>query len=166
MRILALLCSVFVLFAASDAHARPKPWVFSWWPAHWDNQDFKPYMDDSQMTHDTQWEEGMYGQEWHPENWIRAKGSVQAVIDDFYASGIIKEQDVDSGMPVLVVGDTFMNLSGQEKRRVADFIDYVYQVTQNSEAGSYTIYYCRTDNWIFGRGDPVGVYTTSGLYLN
>ena len=166
MRIAALLCSVFILFAAADAQASPKPWYWSWWPSHWDNQDFKPYQEDSKLPHNVQWKSGLYaGQEWHPENWIKAKGSIRAVLDGFYDNNVIKGQDVDGDMPVLIVGDGFMRLSGQEKRRVTDFIDYVFQVTTTAPAGMYTIYYDRTDNWLFGRGNPIGMYTDKGLSL-
>ena len=166
MRILALLCSVFILFAASSAQANPKPWIWSWWPSHWHNQDFKAYLEDSKMPHTTQWESGLYpGQQWHPQNWIDAEGSIRDVMDGFYANDIIKSQDVDGDMPVLVVGDGFMRLSGQDKRRVTDFIDYVFRVTTTAPAGMYTIYYDRTDHWLYGRGTPVAMYTDKGLSL-
>lgn len=166
MRILALLCSIFILFSASAAQATPKPWIWSWWPSHWHNQDFKPYLEDTKQPHNIQWQRGLYvDQDWHPQNWIEAKGSIRNVMDGFYKNNIIKSQDVDGDMPVLIVGDGFMRLSGQEKRRVADFIDYVFQVTTTAPAGMYTIYYDRTDKWIFGRGNPVAMYTERGLLL-
>lgn len=166
MRAFAIFCSAVILFSATQAQAGPKPWPLSWWPGHWDGLDFKPYLEDAKAPHNEQWAPGLYANEdWHPENWIRAKGSIEAVMDDFYKTEVIVEQDVDDNMPVLVVGDTFMNLSTQEKQRVTGFIDYVYQVTTTAPAGMYTIYYERTDNWIFGRGDPIGIYGVHGLFL-
>ncbi|MFP4313147.1 MAG: hypothetical protein ACLFR0_02360 [Alphaproteobacteria bacterium] len=165
MRILAILCSVFVLFGATQANATPKPWYWSWWPSHWDDQDFMPHLRDPKLPHNTQWQSGLYNNEdWHPENWIRAKGSIRDVLDGFYKNDIIREQDVDGDIPVLVVGDGFMNLSGREKRRVATFIDYAFQVTTAAPAGMYSIYYYRTDT-LFGRGNPIGAYTSAGLQL-
>lgn len=165
MRILAIFCTIFVLFGSFEAEARPKPWYWSWWPAHWDDQDFKPHLEDPKMPHNTQWQNGLYDHDdWHPENWIRAKGSMRAVLDGFYKNDIIREQDVDDATPILVVGDGFMNLSGQEKRRVTAFIDYAFQVTNSSSVGMYSIYYHRTDN-LFGRGRPIGMYTPAGLQL-
>lgn len=165
MRILALLCSVFIVFGAAEANAKPKPTYWFWWPGHWENQDFMPHMEDSKMPHNTQWERGLYvDSEWHPESWIEAEGSMRAVLDNFYDYDIIRKQDVDGDIPVLIVGDGFMRLSGQEKRRVADFIDYVFQVTSSAPAGMYSIYYHRTKT-IFGRGDPIGMYTAAGLQL-
>ncbi len=166
MRVLALICSAFILFTALDAQASPKPWYWSWWPSHWHKQDFKPYLNDPKQPHNTQWQNGLYaGQDWHPENWIQAKGSIRAVLDGFYDNNVIKGQDVDNDIPVLIVGDGFMRLSGQDQRRVADFINYVFQVTTTAPAGMYSIYYDRTDKGIFGRGAPIGTYTDKGLSL-
>lgn len=165
MRILAIFCTIFLIFSASTAEARPKPWYWSWWPAHWDDQDFKPHLEDPKMPHNTQWQNGLYNDEdWHPDNWIKAKGSMRAVLDGFYKNDIIREQDVDYETPVLIVGDGYMNLSGQEKRRVAAFIDYAFQVTNSTPVEMYLIYYARTKT-IFGRGRPIGMYTPKGLQL-
>lgn len=167
MRILAALCSLTLLlaFAATDAQAKPKPTYWFWWPGHWENQDFKPHLDDPEMPHNVQWEPGLYiGNDWHPQVWIDSAGSVRAVLDGFYNNDIIRKQDVDGDIPVLIVGDGFMRLSGQEKRRVADFIDYVFQVTSTAPVGMYSIYYARTKT-LFGRGDPIAMYTKTGLQL-
>ena len=130
MRFLTLLCSIFILLATSSAaQAGAKPWIWSWWPSHWHNQDFQPLLEDPKHPHNVQWQSGLYAaQDWHPQNWIKAEGSVRGVMDGFYENDIIKNQDVDGDMPVLIVGDGFMRLSGQEKRRVTDFIDYVFNV--------------------------------------
>lgn len=165
MRILAVFCTIFLLLGAFDAQAKPKPWYWSWWPAHWDNQDFKPHLDDPKKPHNTQWQAGLYmDQDWHPENWVRSKGSIRAVLDGFYNNDIIRSQDVDGDIPVLIVGDGFMNLSGQEKRRVTAFIDYAFQVTNSAPVQMYSIYYTRTKS-PFGRGRPIGMYTPAGLQL-
>lgn len=167
MKLLAALCSFTLLFAftAGDAQAKPKPTYWFWWPGHWEDQDFKPHLEDPRMPHNTQWEQGLYvDSEWHPQKWIDSAGSMRAVLDGFYNYDIIREQDVDGDIPVLVVGDGFMRLSGQEKRRVADFIDYVFRVTSTAPAGMYSLYYVRTKT-LFGRGDPIGMYTKAGLQL-
>lgn len=166
MRILAVICTIFLVLSASSAEARPKPWYWSWWPAHWEDQDFKPHLDDPLMPHNVQWKNGLYNDEdWHPNNWIEAKGSMRKVLDGFYKNDIIRSQDVDSQeIPYLVVGDGFMNLSGQEKRRVTAFIDYAFQVTNSAPVEMYSIYYFRTKN-LFGKGRPIGAYTQAGLQL-
>lgn len=167
MRILAALLSLTLIlaFSATQAHADPKPNYWFWWPSHWEDQDFMPHLEKSKMPHNVQWEPGLYiGNEWHPQKWIDSAGSMRAVLDGFYNYDIIREQDVDGDIPVLVVGDGYMRLSGQEKRRVADFIDYVFQVTSTAPAGMYSIYYARTAT-LFGRGDPIGMYTKTGLQL-
>jgi hypothetical protein len=167
MRLFAFLAlTLFILGSASSAYAQPKPWYWSWWPSHWEDQNFKPYLEDAKIPHNTQWIQGQYvDSEWHPQDWIESKGSFRAVMDGFYNNDIIRKQDVTwRGMPILIVGDGFMRLSGQEKRRVTDFVDYVFQVTNTAPTGMYTIYYDRTKT-LFGRGRPIGIYTTSGLLL-
>lgn len=165
MRLLAIFCSVFVLFSSFQADARPKPWYWSWFPSHWHDQDFKPHLEDPKIPHNTQWQNGLYNNDdWHPENWIKAEGSIRNVLDGFYDNDIIREQDVYHDIPALIVGDGFMNLSGQEKRRVTAFIDYAFQVTNSSPVGMYSIYYYRTKTPL-GKGRPIGSYTPAGLQL-
>ena len=102
MRILAIFCTIFLIMGSFEAEARPKPWYWSWWPSHWDDQDFKAHLEDPQLPHNTQWENGLYNDEhWHPENWVKAKGSMRAVLDGFYNNDIIRKQDVDDDIPLL-----------------------------------------------------------------
>lgn len=96
---------------------------------------------------------------WSPQIWSENRGSTQGVIDDFYAGGLIKDQYDDQGRAVLEVGKPFLDLSYQDQRRVAQFVDYAYDMTGGQAGGKYHIV---MDNWY---KTPVGVYTQAGLEL-
>lgn len=160
-----LLFLAFFLILPSSVNAEPKPWYWSWWPSHWENQDFRPHLMDPKTPHNAQWHARWNPSNgWTPEDWIAAEGSVDAVLKNLYDAEIIKEQTEDDDIPLLIVGDGFMHLSGQEKRRVVDFIDYGFQVTARPENAFFYIYYDRTKR-LWSRGDPIGVYTETGLQL-
>lgn len=148
--IFALILAVYSL----PAQASPKPWVWSWWPSHWDNQDFKPYLEDPKEPHNSQWDNDL----WEPSDWYDDHASPKTTMDKLYGAGIITDQYVDDDVPVLEVGHNFMRLSGQEKRRVAAFVDHVFGITQARENGMFYVYYEVTDK-------PIGVYTKDGLQL-
>ncbi len=164
MKFLPLFAIFALVIAATPAKAEPKPWVWGWWPGHWDNQDFKPHIDHPTQPHNIQWKNGLYGQDWHPENWIRAKGSAEEVIKGFYKAGIVTDQTSEDGVPVLEVGDAYLRLSGQEKRRVAEFMDYVFHVTDTSPAKMFYIFH-EDSGFLIWPGRPVGMYTKAGLQL-
>ena len=166
MRKIALfLTFLSVLSLPIAAQAEPKTWPWIWWTSHWDDVDFKPYLMDPKEPHNSQWR-ATWNQDhdWSPEKWIEAEGSVEAIMANFYNMNIIKEQTEDRNIPVLIVGDGFMRLSGEEKRHVAELIDYVFAVTEREENAYFTIYYDRTKR-LFSRGEPIGVYTENGLQL-
>lgn len=166
MRHIALILSVFMIASLplSSAQAGSKnllDWLFT--PKM--EPDNREYLMDGKLPHNSQWTAKWNPEhDWSPEKWIRAEGSAEAVMENFYRAGIIREQDEDGDIPVLVVGDAYMNLSGQEKRRVAEFVDYAFGVTERPVNPFFYIYYDRTDSW-FSRGDPIGVYTAGGLQL-
>ncbi len=131
-----LVLSVFLLglLAPGAAHAEPKFLGLWWWSGHWKNQDFKPYYQDGQMPHDTQWSK----EDWEPADWVYLEGGDGvSLIQRFYNTRIIKDQYMDDGVPYLEVGPNFYHLSGQDKGRVLATVDHVYQVSQKSPSTIY-----------------------------
>ena len=121
-----------------------------WGPPQHD--ETRPTLLEAKIPHNSQWAD----ENWSPQEWIDDRGSAEAVIDGFYKSGIITDQYFDEDVPVLEVGDRFMDLSEQEQRRVTAFIDHVYNVTGSSAAGVYMIASHRRD-------DPIGLFSKQGL---
>ncbi|MCB1591301.1 MAG: hypothetical protein KDI90_02505 [Alphaproteobacteria bacterium] len=151
--LLVLLSSLFV-FAQNPAFAGPKPWSWGWWPGHWRNLDFKPYLGNQQLSQRSLWD----NDNWTPEAWIKDAGDEKRIIRDFYAADIVSDQYVDGdNIPVLVVGDNFMKLSGLDRRRVLKFVDHVFGITQAEDDGMFYVYYRELDD------DPLGVYNKYGL---
>ncbi len=141
--------------APQEAHAKPKPWVFSWWLSHWDNLDFKPYPDNTRHTHDMQWNKSL----WKPDHWIAQRGGDGTkLIQGFYKAGIIRDQYEDDDIPVLEVGPVFYELGGEDKRRVMATVDAVYGITSGAENGMFTL----TD---WRSGQMIGAYTRYGLQM-
>lgn len=97
--------------------------------------------------------------DWTPEVWTENRGTEKAVMDDLYIHGIITNQFFDDEVPVLEVGQHFMELSGNDKRRVAAYVDHVFGITGRSPNGMFMIQhekYC---------DEPIGYYTKEGLFL-
>ena len=153
--VFTVFLAIFGLFIAGPAKADPKPWVFGWWPEHFQNQDFRPYLEGPKIPHNSQWDRDT----WAPEDWITHGGGERAVMDDLMRSNIITGQDVDDeGVPILKVGRGFINLSGQEKRRVVRFVDHVFGMTKKTNNGMFYLYYTDIKK-------VVGVYTRHGLQI-
>jgi len=114
-----------------------------------------PYYKGAKIPHNNQWD----NDDWRPEHWVESKGSAQAVIDGFYDEGVIVRQYEDK-VPVLEVGKPFLRLSPPDQRRVAEFIDYAFQITQGTEHG---VFYITIDG---KKGQQLlGVYSEHGLQL-
>jgi hypothetical protein len=155
LRILSFFLVVTMVCAiGAPARAEPKPWIWGWWPSHWRNLDFKPYIEDSQQTHNSQWDDS----NWEPEHWIGQRKSGRDLIRGFYFADILRDQYVDDDIPVLVVGPGFYMLGGQDKRRVVDTVDYVYQITEAHPNGMFMLRDWRTDK-------EIGSYTHYGLQM-
>ena len=155
-RILTVFLTLLLLVSSASAWAGPGPkmWYYSWWSHHWKDQDFKPYMDDPKMPHNTQWDDDL----WTPQDWISHGGNAERVMDGFYKAQIVTRQYADDDMPILEVGQGFMRLSGQDQRRVVKFVDHVFGVTGNNEAGMFLINHAYSE-------ETIGVYTRTGLQL-
>lgn len=149
------LFAVSLVLGASEASAQPKPWYWSWWPSHWENQRFEPYLEHPKHPHNTQWD----SEKWEPADWAAQKqGGSLELIRGFYSANILSGQYVDDELPVLEVGPNFYHLSGQDKRRVTALVDDYYKITTNHLNAMYEIRDWRTHK-------PIGTYTTRGLHL-
>ncbi len=119
------------------------------------NVDFeRRYLRDGTTPHNNQWDMT----NWHPELWVQAEGGVTEVINKFYDSGVIIEQYEDE-VPVLEVGETFMRLSPLDQRRVIEFVDYAFKITEKQPHG---VFYVVFDHKTKGQ-ELVGIHTINGL---
>ncbi|MBX2833848.1 MAG: hypothetical protein KTR28_02645 [Micavibrio sp.] len=128
------------------------------------HDDVRVYLNKAKIPHSSQWAD----EKWSPQDWIDARGGQPLkVIDGFYRVGIIKDQTMKDGMPLLEVGDAFLQLSDLEKMRVVTFIDHVFGITRNDESGSIHIVY-EEETFLFGLYsglESVGFFTKDGLQL-
>ncbi|OIN86827.1 MAG: hypothetical protein AUJ12_04225 [Alphaproteobacteria bacterium CG1_02_46_17] len=127
------LAAFFVLsisfFGASSAQAGPKFSSLWWWESHWAEQDFIPYYDNGTEPHNTQWD----GQNWQPADWITMNGGTGVdLVNRWYTAKIINRQYFEDDTPYLDVGINFYHLSGRDKSRVMQTVNYVYQITEKS----------------------------------
>lgn len=152
LAVLALIAAIISF--SSMAYAEPKPWVWSWWESHWEDQQFIPYLEEGKHPHNSQWDES----QWRPEHWEQQRKSALDVVKGFYFADIIRDQYVDDDIPVLEVGPAFYMLGGHDKRRVTQMVDYVYGVTAAKENGMFMLY-----DW--DSEEPIGSYTRYGLQL-
>ena len=139
---------------AANAYAEPKPWIWSWYPSHWTNLDFEPYLENGKHPHNSQWD----SVKWEPADWAQQRESGKHVIEGFYRADIIREQYVDDEIPVLVVGPSFYLLGGHDKRRVAEMVDSVYNITDTRKNGIFMLYDWETEK-------AIGSYTKYGLQI-
>jgi hypothetical protein len=156
--ILTLLVIVFTGFSA-PAHAGFWGDIMCWFtPCTGNGSEYftRPYLEDGKKPHNI----ANADDDWVPEDWLDEKHDKQQVMSGLYASGIITDQSRDfvSGQPEIEVGQTFMKLSEQEKRRVIKFVDYVSGFTKTDPNATIEIYHKAS-------GDPVGYYNAEGLVL-
>ncbi len=155
-----ILLSFFVISVSADALAKPKNnfLFFQAWPSGheaWTSYTkFQPYLENMKHPHNTQW--AGYG--WYAEDWTSASRSKLDLVNGFYTADIIRDQEMDDDVPVLVVGPSFYRLSGLDKRRVVTTVDTVYGVTKS---GSHRTIQLRDWNTKM----PIGIYTERGLQL-
>lgn len=153
LRFLAVF-AVFSMVFPSLAQADPKPWIWSWGINHFDETDFsRRHMNDAKTPHNYQWEN-----DWSPQGWIDERGSAEALLEDFYKMNIITGQYDEDDVPVLEVGQGWIDLSARERLRVLKFVDYMYAITETVPDGTILLYHHKTKK-------PIGVYTVHGLQL-
>lgn len=150
-----LLGALLLLMAAPQAaEAGPKPWVFGWWPAHWDGLDYNPYLDPAKDPHNTQWDD----RGWTEKDWQPNRDAAMQKMHDFYRAEIITAQYQKKGVPVLEVGPGFYRLGGEDKRKVTAFVNDLYGITYAKKDGMYLL---KDHN----SGQVVGLYTSYGLQI-
>lgn len=142
---------IIALTAGITLPAQAQIGKYIWGPPN--TNPVRPYLEEGKMPHNSQWSD--HG--WTPADWVASRGgSTKAVIDGFYSSGIVTDQYTDDDIPVLEVGQRFLDLSDQDKRRVTMFIDDAFKITQQN--GLFLIYFKKYDT-------PVGLFTAQGLQL-
>ncbi len=156
MRVLGflLIIATFSIGSSTASYAAAKPWLWGWWPSHWQGLDYQPYLGGQKIGQRSLWD----GDDWTPEAWIKDAGDAKRIMHDFYASNIVTGQYSDSdNIPVLEVGAGFMQLSGFDKQRVLKFIDHVFEITTAEENGMFYVIYDEN------KKEPVGIFNKYGL---
>ena len=116
----------------------------------------RPYLEEAKIPHNARWADD----EWSPQDWIDSRGgNAVTVVNGLYEAGIISDQYFDDDIPVLEVGQEFLKLGAQDKRRVVAFIDEVFGVTKYANPPVIMIYFHDKKN------TPVGVFNAQGLQL-
>lgn len=151
-----MLCAALALMVwAAPVSAEPKPTYWSWWPEHWLELDWQPYLEGAKHPHNSQWND----KNWTPAMWAEQEaGGMPELIRGFYDAEILNRQYMDDEMPVLSVGPNFYHLSGYDKRRIARIVDEYYQITTSQENGMFVL-----EDWRSRK--PIGTYTVHGLQL-
>lgn len=153
----AALIFLITLFPLSAQAAGSKYFNLLWpKPDQVTGKDFQPYSQDPMLQQNRQWD----SDGWQPQHWVNPTKNAEQVIEGFFRSGLLVEQDVNcDGIPTLKVGEPFFHLSYREQNRIAAFMDYAYGITSASSGGSYFLTFRR-------RADVIGVYTPSGLQMH
>ncbi len=117
----------------------------------------QPYLENAKLPHNSRWADD----EWTPQDWIDSRGGdAISVINGFYEAGIVSDQYFDDEIPVLEVGQGFIDLGAQDKRRVVAFIDEVFGVTKFAEPGVILLYFHSDEKEV-----PIGMFNAQGLQL-
>lgn len=154
MKKLLLTVSLLAIFAPDAAQAGGKWPLIGWWPSHWVDQDFKPYYQDGQLPHDSQWSH----ENWEKGDWVAQSGGKGGdLMQKFYNTRLIKGQEVEDGVPYLDIDVNFYHLSGFDKQRLAMTVDHIYGVTSR-EPRMFFLRDATTDK-------VIGQYTSAGLTL-
>jgi hypothetical protein len=163
-QLLALGVGLLILAQAAPALAQgPKAWVFGWGNGHYENLDFKrrygvvskeapnaPFMDI----------------DWAPQDWLAQYQNELTLISEFYRADIIHDQIMRRKflglgrevVPVLQVGPNFYYLGNEDKIKVVETLDAVYQITPKDMFGLFVLQDAQT-------GRDIGTYTQYGLQL-
>lgn len=158
-----ILCFLVVFLAAPVQADSKLFWGLMWSPSHWDDQDFKPYMEHSRWHHTHRSHE----EEWTPQAWIeRTPGGQERIAQNLITAGVIDEFDANDQNrifkncpPILKVGTGFYRLSPMDKRRVMEFADLHYGMTSHAQTPFASI----RDKYT---KDEIGLYTREGLQLH
>ena len=144
-----LVLAVFYMGSVSQSHARKG---FLW--QKYSVSDFEPYLGDQKINNRALWD----GDEWTPQDWLKEEGDAKRIIRDFYEAEIITDQYKDSDdIPVLEVGDAFINLSSSYRYRVLRFVDHIFEITSSEENGTFYVFYAGNDD------EALGLYNKHGF---
>lgn len=145
---------MFLICTADFAEARPVR--VSFWGQ---NTYFHYYMEHPSQAHVHQWKNNA----WSPHDWTMLDKSRDAdtLLKKMQHANIIYDVVIDEDdeeTPVVEVGPGFYKLGGQEKRRMAAYLDHVYGFTSSKQDGVFFLNDARTD-------DQIGIYSRYGLQL-
>lgn len=153
-----LICmGILMLSGIAPAKAEPKPWMFGWWPGHWEWTSYKkfhPYLENGKETQNQQWA----AEDWYVQDWLSQNKDNFALIDGFFKADILRKQTTEDHVPVLIVGPQFYHLGGFDKRRVLTTLDTVYGIT---ESGEHPVIVLK--DWHTKR--EIGLFDKSGLQI-
>ena len=73
---------------------------------------------------------------WTPYDWAQNEQTARVIIEGFFKNGVIERYYIDpvTKTRVLAVGQTWLDMSGRDKRRVVKFMAFAYGADQRSEA--------------------------------
>ncbi len=146
-----ILAILFCLTGPVAGHAQSIG-KYIWGPPNTD--PVRPYLETAKIPHNSQWAHD----DWTPQDWVETRGGKPInVINGLYEAQIITDQYTDDDVPVLEVGQAFLDLSTQEKYRVAAFVDSAYGITKKGK-GAIMIRFHKRDI-------PIGIFTKDGLQL-
>ena len=149
----ALFLTVFMPISGHASSLRELG-KYIWGPPR--SEYVRPYLEEAKLPHNSRWADD----EWSPQDWIDSRGgNAVNVVNGFYEAGIISDQYMDDDIPVLEVGQGFLELGAQDKRRVVAFIDEVFGVTKHGNPPVIMIYFHDR------KETPVGVFNAQGLQL-
>jgi len=153
-----LIClGILACAGAAPAHAEPKPWMFGWWPGHWEwaeYKNFNPHLEKGKDTQNQQWR----NEDWYVQDWVSQHKNEFELIDGFFRADILRKQTEDGDVPVLIVGPQFYRLGGLDKRRVLTTLDSAYGIT---DRGTHPVIVLK--DWQTER--EIGLFDKNGLSL-
>jgi len=114
-----------------------------------------PYLEFEKHLQIAQWSH----QDWVAEDWIAQFNDPKDIIDGFYNADILRDQIINEGRTVLVVGPNFYRLSGFDKHRVTHVIDVIYGITKSAPEAAFFLTDWKTKQYI-------GVQDKHGLRLH
>ncbi len=147
-----VLILIVLVFLPLGAMAKGKEFGgMLWHPDHWEDSLFYPYTDPPRVMQDPQWRDDP----WTPAGWIATHGGPQNTMAAFKRAGLIQKTTTRRGVPVLVVGAGYMDLSPRDRARLAATVDSIFGLTQKSPY----VFHVRAQ----GSKTPLGLYTKDGL---
>ena len=97
---------------------------------------------------------------WSPYDWARDDDTARRIYNNFFNTGVLERQCVDwnSETPMLQMGQTWLDMSGRDKRRVVKFVAFVTGVEARGEAMELVLHRNQICH-------PMGVYANGQVQL-